>query len=255
MDELNIYRDEVKESERIIIQLDRQLSALKSQAKLEKRSTQLFQENNKLKKEHKNNLEDIKEYKSQLKEIQDKLNSQKSQMDALLKENEKIKANIRRKSESKSPIKKIRGISDLRKSFGFILKDLYNKKEKDEENDEIKEEENEDGTTPGCDTEEKEIEFEKLKKLKMDKEILFHKIHEDIVSYYKAADNELTYTTNYRNFIDSINNQIRSFKQQLRISVVGGANFNFGKTTDNNVKQLNKEMDETTFIINQINII
>ena len=152
MDELNIYRDEVKESERIIIQLDRQLSALKSQAKLEKRSTQLFQENNKLKKEHKNNLEDIKEYKSQLKEIQDKLNSQKSQMDALLKENEKIKANIRRKSESKSPIKKIRGISDLRKSFGFILKDLYNKKEKDEENDEIKEEENEDGTTPGCDT-------------------------------------------------------------------------------------------------------
>ena len=254
MDELSIYRAEVKESERIIIQLDKQLSDLKSRAKLEKKSTQLFQENNKLKKEHKNNLEDIKDYKSQLKEIQDKLNSQKSQMDALIKENEKLKANIRRKSENKSPVKKIRGISDLRKSFGFFLKDLnQNKNEKNEENEEIKEEENEDGVTPGCDTEEKEMEFEKLKKLKMEKEILFHQIHEDIVSYYKAADNELTYTTNYRNFIDSINNQIRSFKQQLRISVVGGANFNFGKMTDNNVKQLNKEMDETTFIINQIN--
>ena len=66
MDELSIYKDEVKESERIISQLNKEIQALKSKAKFEKKSVQLFQENAKLFKEHKNNLEDIKDYKSQL---------------------------------------------------------------------------------------------------------------------------------------------------------------------------------------------
>lgn len=42
MDELSIYRAEVKESERIIIQLDKQLSDLKSRAKLEKKVLNYF---------------------------------------------------------------------------------------------------------------------------------------------------------------------------------------------------------------------
>ena len=78
-------------------------------------------------------------------------------------------------------------------------------------------------------------------------------MHEEIISYYKEADNEITYTDNFREYIESINNQINSFKQQLRISIVGGINFNFGKMTDNYADMLIKEMEETSFIISQTN--
>ena len=244
MDEALILREELKESERIISQLNKELANLKSKAKIEKKNSQLFQQNIELEKEHKNNLIDINDYKSQLNEIERRLKSQKSEMDALIKENQALKFNIKRKSENQQAEKKIKDISDLRKTFGFYLKDLNKKKM--EEIEEMKKKEIEDWSN-------KAQEFEKLKKLKVENEILFNKLHEEIISYYKEADNEITYTDNFREYIESINNQINSFKQQLRISIVGGINFNFGKMTNNYADLLIKEMEETSFIISQTN--
>ena len=242
MDEALILKDELKESERIISQLNKELTDLKSKVKLEKNNSQLFQENIMLDKEHKNNLKDIKDYKSQLNEIERTINSQKSQMDALIKENEKLKANLKKKSENKPAENKIKDISDLKRSLEFFLKDL-----KDIENEENKEEEK---SVPDSITEE---EFKNLKKIKEEKEILFNKIKDEIVSYDEEVDKEMIYINNFRDYVDSINNQIRSFKQQLRVSIVGGINFNFGKMTDDNADLLIKELEETSLIINQVN--
>jgi len=107
MDEALILKDELKESERIISQLNKELTDLKSKVKFEKNNSQLFQKNIELDKEHKNNLKDIIDYKSQLNEIERTINSQKSQIDALIKENEKLKANLKKKSENK-PRQKIK---------------------------------------------------------------------------------------------------------------------------------------------------
>jgi len=122
------------------------------------------------------------------------------------------------------------------------LKDL-----KDIENEENKEEEK---SVPDSITEE---EFKNLKKIKEEKEILFNKIKDEIVSYVEEVDKEMIYINNFRDYVDSINNQIRSFKQQLRVSIVGGINFNFGKMTDDNADLLIKELEETSLIINQVN--
>jgi len=242
MDE--VLREEIKESERIISQLNKELENLKSNARIEQKNSRLFQQNIELDREHKNNLRDINDYKSQLKEIESRLNSQKSEMDALIKENEKLKFNIKRKSENQQEGKKIKDVSDLRKMFGFYLKDLNQKKL--EEIEEKKKKESEELPIPGS-----EKEFEKLKKLKGEKEILFNKMKDEIISYYKKADDEINYINNFREYIESMNNQINSFKQQLRISIVGGINFNFGKMTDNYADHLIKEMEETSFIISQ----
>lgn len=163
-----------------------------------------------------------------------------------------LKLKIKKRKESRSPIrKKIRGVSDLRQSFGFHLKELIKNQEK--ENEEKIEEENDEEETPGCDTDEREKEFEKLKKLKIDSEVDFLRLQEKIISYYKQTDNEHTFIINYRNYLESINNQIRNFRQQLRISVVGELQVNYADASSEKVKQLTKEMESLTVIINQVN--
>ena len=84
-------KEEIKESERIIRQLDKEIAGLKSKIKSEKNSP-LLKEINELERRHIINLVDIDDYKSQLNEIQNNLNSQKLEIDALQKENEKLKA-------------------------------------------------------------------------------------------------------------------------------------------------------------------
>ena len=259
MDELYELKDELAESNKILCELDQKIERLKSQEKFGANIRQYYltnqklsRENRKLTQEHKNNLEDIKEYKSQYSELQQKLKSQNSEIQILSRENERLKQKMKRDAERNSPKKKIRGVSDLRKSFGFNLKELV--KIIDNQKKEEKIEEDEEGEeTPGCDTSQKENEFEKLKKKKIEAETAFHQLQEKISSYYKETDNQQTYIINYRNYINSINTQIRSFRQQLRISVVGEAAFNFGELWGGKVNQLTKDMESTSYIINQVN--
>ena len=234
-------KDEIKESERILSQLDKKIADLKLKVKSEKNFS-LVKEIKELDKQHKINMLDISDYKSQISEIQDILKSQESEIVALKKENDKLKADKKR-NKSKSPIKKIKDIKDITNSFG--LKKYIKKKEQNEQDIKIKEDKKKE--------EEKKKEFEKFKKIKSENEILFKKLLEEINSYYKQAENHKTYTTNYRNFIDSLNYQIGSFKQQLRISIVGGVNHNYTQNIDNFVNQLTNDMDKTISIINQIN--
>ena len=262
LDDLSI--DELKlqiiESEDILKELDKKISLLTGILQKKGKSDdyvsirRIYQNiiRNKyiFEREHRNNTKYIQEYKLQLKDIQKKVQSQNNLMDALKKENKELKARIRKNSENRSPRKKIRGVSDLRKSFGFNLKKIRNdnKKQNKGEDDEINEEKNEDGDISG-----KGDEFEKLKKAKKDSEAIFHKLQEAINSYYKDTDKQITYITNYRCYIDSINNQISSFRQQLRVSIVGEAQYNFLDKSSATLKQLTKDMELITNIINQVN--
>ena len=228
-------KGEIKESERIISQLNKKIADLKLKVKSEKNFT-LLKEIKELDQQHKINLLDISDYKSQISEIEKIFKSQKSEIDDLKKENDKLKANKKR-NKRKSPINKIKGIKDLTNSFS--LKKRVKKNEQNEQDIKIKED--------------KKKEFEKFKKLKSENEILFKKLLEELISYHEQSENHQTYTTNYRNFIDSLNYQIGSFKQQLRISIVGGVNYNYTQNIDNFVNQLSNDMDKTISIINQIN--
>ena len=234
-------KDEIKESERILSQLDKKIADLKLKVKSEKNSS-LLKEIKELDKQHKINLFDISDYKSQISNIQDIIKSQESEIATLKKENDKLKADKKR-NKSKSPIKKIRGIKDISNSFGF--KKRVKKKEQNEHDIKIKEDKKKE--------EEKKKEFEKFKKLKSENEILFKKLLEEINSYHKQAEDHMIYTTNIRNYIDTLNNQIGSLKQQLRVSIVGGVNYNYTQNIDNFVNQLSNDMDKTISIINQIN--
>ena len=234
-------KEEIKESERIISQLNKKLADLKLKIKSEKNSS-LLKEIKVLEKQHNINLVDIDNYKSQISEIEGILKSQKSKIIILKKENEKLKANIKR-NKSKSPINKIKGIKDLTNSIS--LKKQFKKKGQNEQDIKNKEDKKKE--------EEKKKEYEKLKKLKTENEIVFKKLLEEIISYHKQAENHMIYITNYRNYIDSLNYQIGSFKQQLRISIVGGVNYNYTQNIDNFVNQLSNDMDKTISIINQIN--
>ena len=258
MDELYELRAELAESNKILRELDQKIERLKSQGKgganirqYYLNNQKLSRENRKLEKDHKNNLADIQEYKSQFLELQKKLKSQNSEIQTLSRENERLKEKIKRNAERNSPKKKIRGVSDLRKSFGFNLKELV--KKIDQKKEEKIDEDEEGEETPGCDTSQKENEFEKLKKKKIEAETTFHQLQEKISSYYKETDNQQTYIINYRNYINSINTQIRSFRQQLRISVMGEAAFNFGELWGGKVNQLTKDMESISYIINQVN--
>ena len=117
MNEIMELKDEIKESERIISQLDKNIADLKLKVKTEK-NTPLLKEIKELDQQHKINLLDISDYKSQISEIEKILKSQRSEIDALKKENDKLKANKKR-NKSKSPIIKIRGIKDLTNSFSL----------------------------------------------------------------------------------------------------------------------------------------
>ena len=57
---------------------------------------------------------------------------------------------------------------------------------------------------------------------------------------------------NYSNYINSINNQIRAFNQQTRVSVVGEAQFNFYNLTAGKIKQLTQEVENANFTIRQV---
>ena len=235
-------RKQINESNKILFELDRQISDLKSRAKInditvQRNAQNIIIEKLKLEKENKNQKRDIQEYKSQLIELQKKVNSQNEQVDALKKENQLLRARIRSNSR-KSPRKKIKGISDLRQSFGLELKVNSN----DENEDEI-----------NLGTNEKGEEFQKLKKAKMDSEITFHKLQNNIIGFYKEIYKQKTYIKNYRNYIYSVNNQIRLLGQQLRVSVVGSDKFNFANKLGKNFEQLTKDMETILYIINQLN--
>ena len=57
---------------------------------------------------------------------------------------------------------------------------------------------------------------------------------------------------NYSNYINSINNQIRAFNQQARVSVVGEEQFNFYNLIGGKIKQLMQEMEATSLMIKQV---
>ena len=260
MNEYNELIEEYDESKKILKELDQEISNLKLKGNFGKHNIRnyyltnqkLIRENNKLIKEHKVNLLDIQQYNLQLGELQKILKNQNNEMQSLIKENDLLKQKIKRNAERNSPKKKIRGVSDLRKSFGFHLKEVVNYYEK--KNEEKIDEENEEGDNenPGLDENQKEVEFEKLNKLKDESEKIFIQLKEKISFYYKETDIQQTYIINYKNYIESLNNQIRSFRQQLRISVVGEGDFNFGET-GRKENQLIKEIENTSTIINQIN--
>ena len=260
MDYIYAIKGDYEESKRIIMILDREIERLKVKAKYgEQKSLEYYMnnqkkliENRRLRKEHQQNLKDIKEYNYQYNEIKKELNSQNSEIERLKKENEMLKQKKRRNIEKNIPKKRIKGISDLRQSFGFHLKDLFTNKIKDLEKKNV-EEEDEDEKSPNDLTEERKKEFEKLKNSKKDYEAVFIKLKEKINNYYKEADNQQTYITNYKNYIETINEQIRSFRQQLKISVKGEKAFNLNTIFGDKVNQLVKIMESTNYIINQVN--
>ena len=258
MNDLYELREELAESNQILYELNKEIERLRSKVysgnnirNFYKNNQNIIRMNRKLAKEHMENLKDIEEYKDEYLELQHKAKAQNAEIQILQKENQKLKQKIKKREASRSPKKKIRGISDLRKSFGFHLKEVLQKNVNKKE-EKIEEEEGEE-ETPGCDTDKKENEFERLKKLKMDSETVFYLLQEKINAYYKETDNQQTYIINYRNYINSLNNQIRSFRQQLRISIIGEANLNFFGDSGNKVNQLTKDMENTSYIINQIN--
>ena len=58
---------------------------------------------------------------------------------------------------------------------------------------------------------------------------------------------------NYSNYIDSVNEQIRSFNQLIKVSVIGDEKINFYKSCGEKIKQLTKEMEDVNAIIKQMN--
>ena len=244
MDNIYELREQYQESQKILSRLNQILYNLKLKAKYDEKEVfqkfnYLIEEKSKLKKKHENNLNKIEKYKFQLLEIENKLDFQKSEIYALTQEREKLKAKIRKKSTKKIPTKKkkIENIKDIRESFNFFLKE--NKQNNKNEN-----------LNKAPFVEDKN-EFEKLKKLKKNSEIVYHKLHDQIIAYYNDTNAQINFITNCKNYIYSIYDQINSLKQQLRISVVGEMNFNFG--TKINPSKLTKEMEKILYIINEVN--
>lgn len=253
MDDYSDLVEEISESERILRKQDKEIARLKSIANNNqeevslRRKYQILGDRKKLEKKLKNNRIKLKDYKFQLSEIEKKIELQKNQIESLCNENDKLKIKIRKNSDNnRSPKKKIKGVSDLRKSFGFILKERLKQYEN-------KKEEEDDDISPGFSKEQKEAEFEQLKKLKTESETTFNKLKEYIINYYKKADEQIIYVTNFRNYVNSLNNQIRSFRQQLRISVIGEDQLNFGNMPENIISQLTKDMETISNLINQVN--
>ena len=60
------------------------------------------------------------------------------------------------------------------------------------------------------------------------------------------------YNVNYSNYLNSVNNQIRAFNQQTRVSVVGEAQFNFFNLMRDKIKLLTQGVEDTNFIIKQV---
>ena len=251
-------RSQIELSNKLISQASKEIENLQTQAKFQglrdkyKFYKNIMIDNHKLKKSHQNNLADIKEYLTQLNELQKKLNSNKNIILSLTQENQNLKLKQESKKKAISPKKKIRGASDLRQSFGFNLK-KNEKKENSHQNAQnaINEEDNEDDGP--ISKESRKAEFEKLLKNKHEIENNFKNNQIKIINFSKELDNEKTYVVNYSNYIESLNNQMRRFNQQLRVSVVGEEQFNFYNLSGGKMKQLTKQIEETDFIIKQVN--
>ena len=259
MDDLTIVelRSQIEESNRLLSNASKEIENLQSQAKFPGIRNQykfyknLLVQKHQLIKSLQRNALDIKEYKTQYAQLQKNLENNKIIISNLIKENQSLKLKHQSNKNPTSPKKKIRGASDLRQSFGFNLK-KHEKKEVQNQNNQnaINEEDNEDDGP--ISKEDRKIEFEKLKKTKMDSEQTFRINQQKIIKYSQEIKAIKTYIINYSNYIESINNQIRSFNQQIRVSVVGEEQFNFYNLTGGKIKKLTQEMEGINFIIKQV---
>ena len=260
MEDLSIeeLESEIEMSNELISNATKEIENLQSKAKSlaisrkYKSCKDIMIDNLKLKKAHQNNLSDIEEYQTQLDELEKKVNSNKKIILALSQENKNLKLKHQSKKNENSPKKKIIGASDLRRSFGFNLKKVEKKENFYQNNqNEINEEDNEDKSSASSEI--KKSEFEKLLKNKIEVEKEFKNNNSRIIDFSKEINNEKIYVVNFSNYIESLNNQIGSFNQQLRVSIVGDDKFNFYNLSGGKIKQLTKEIEETNLIIKQVN--
>ena len=251
MDDLTIaeLRSQIDESNRLLAAASREIEKLQNQARFP--GIRLV-EKHQLIKSHQKNVQDISEYKAQLDGIQKNLDKNENIISALIKENQNLKLKNQPNKNPTSPKKKIRGASDLRQSFGLNLKRPEKKPNNNQNNQNvINEEDNEDDSGP-ISKEDRNIEFEKLKRSKLNSEQIFRQNQQKIINFSKEIGALKIYNINYSIYIDSINNQIREFNQQIRVSVVGEEQFNFLRLTGGKVKQLTQEMEGIKFIIKQV---
>ena len=260
MDDLTIpeLRSQIDESNQLLAAASREIEKLQNQARFPgirnqyKFYNNLLVEKHQLIKSHQKNVQDISEYKAQLDGIQKNLDKNKNIISALKKENQNLKLKNQPNKNPTSPKKKIRGASDLRQSFGLNLKRPEKKPNNNQNNQNvINEEDNEDDSGP-ISKEDRNIEFEKLKRSKLNSEQIFRQNQQKIINFSKEIGALKIYNINYSIYIDSINNQIREFNQQIRVSVVGEEQFNFLRLTGGKVKQLTQEMEKIKFIIKQV---
>ena len=188
----------------------------------------ILSENHDLMNNLQNNVKDIRDYNNQFYELQKQLTNNENIIKSLTKENQDLKLKHKEKMNQNKSKKIIRGVNDIRESFGFNLKKRNNKEEQ-------KENEKEDFSL----SKEREKEFEKLKKQKIDIEQELKTNQEKVIKYLKEKDTLKTYAMNYSNYIDSVNEQIRSFNQQIKVSVIGDEKINFYKSCGEKIKQLN----------------
>ena len=187
-EELIELKEELSESQKTLIDLDNEITRLKKRLQYNEKNRKNYQsiinEKYELEKKRNSNIKYIEYYKSQIIELEKKFKFQKSEIISLTQENEKLKStigvNIPQKNQESA---KIKTVSDLRQSLGFHLKCFVDYKE--EENKDNNLEKKEEYNTPGLNTELKENEFEKLKKKKIDYEIIFHELQEKINNYLK----------------------------------------------------------------------
>ena len=264
MNDLSIpeLKAQIEQSNYLLSEANKEIDNLQSQAKFPgirqkyKMYKNILVANHQLSKEHQKNLLDIKDYQTQMNELQKKLIQNKNIISALYQENQNLKMKQQFTKKQNSPRKKIRGASDLRQSFGLNLI-KHEKKENQNDNNYnqnrqfiIKEEENDDdGPLP---QETKKIEFEKLQKQKKDSEQIFRQYQQNIIKFSQDLGAMKIYNVNYSNYLNSVNNQIRAFNQQTRVSVVGEDQFNFYNLLSGNIKKLTKQVEDTNFIIKQV---
>ena len=260
MDDLPIpeLRSQIDESNRLLAAASREIEKLQNQARFPGIRNQykfyknLLDENHQLTKSHQKNVQDISEYKAQLDGIQKNLDKNKNIISALIKENQNLKSKNQPNKNPTSPKKKIRGASDLRQSFGLNLKRPEKKPNNNQNNQNVINEEDNDDDSGPISKEDRKIEFEKLKRAQLNSEQIFRQNQQKIINFSKEIGALKIYNINYSNYIDSINNQIREFNQQIRVSVVGEEQFNFLRLTGGKVKQLTQEMEGIKYIIKQV---
>ena len=258
MNDLSIpeLRQEIELSNNLLAVADKEIENLKSQAQFPgirqkyKFYKNMLVENHQLLKNLQKNVLSIRGYNNQLNDMQKKLLENKNIIQSLYQENQNLKMRKQQKINPNIPGKKIKGASDLRQSFGFNLKKPEHKLNPNLNQNVINEEDNEDDGP--LSPEMKKVEFEKLLKQKEDSLQKFKHYHQKIISFSKELNALKTYNVNYSNYINSINNQIRAFNQQTRVSVVGEAQFNFYNLTAGKIKQLTQEVENANFTIRQV---